>query len=99
MSKDLILIVGLFNKHYIVIKNQLNPSLDQYEIRLWGCEKNKSRNPKQLTALSRRSHTIFGIVGKMGHNTEEIIKNANKLHYQPITGGMSQLIKIINSTF
>ena len=98
-NKELILIVGLFDRHYIAIKSQLNTTLTKYEIQLWDCDKNKSPNAKQLRSLARRSHTIFGMVGKMGHNIEEIIKNTNKSHYQPVNGGVSQLVRTLNARF
>lgn len=97
MKKDLILIVGLFERHSRSIKDHLPEIIKQYEIKLYDDEDGKKI--KQLKAYSIKAKIIYAVIGKMGHNLEVVITTSNRNKYCRINGGVSCLIERIKKDF
>ena len=97
MKKDLILIVGLFEKNRHVIKDHLPEITKLYEIKLYDDEDGKKI--KQLKAYSLKAKIIYAVIGKMGHSLEVAINTSNKNKYCRINGGISCLIERIKKDF
>jgi hypothetical protein len=98
VKKDMILIIGLFERHSRNIKNQIPEINNKFEIKLYDDE--DGLKVKQLRAYSIRAHSIYGVINKMGHILETvIIQSKCKNKYQRINGGVSKLISQIKLDF
>lgn len=97
MKKDLILIIGLLERHSRTIKNHLPEIIKHYEIKLYDDEDGKK--VKQLRAYSTKAKIIYAVIGKMGHSLEVVINTANRDKYNRINGGVSCLIARIKKDF
>jgi rRNA pseudouridine-1189 N-methylase Emg1 (Nep1/Mra1 family) len=91
MKKDMILIIGLLERHSRAIKDHLPELFKQYNIKLYDDEDGKKI--KQLKVYSLRAKTIYAVIGKMGHNLEFVITALHRDKYHRINGGVSCLIE------
>lgn len=97
MKKDMILIVGLFEKHSRAIKDHLPELFKRYTIKLHDDEDGKKI--KQLKAYSLKAKIIYAVIGKMGHNLEVVVTAVSKDKYHRINGGVSCLIERLRKDF
>jgi rRNA pseudouridine-1189 N-methylase Emg1 (Nep1/Mra1 family) len=97
MKKDMILIIGLFEKHSRAIKDHLPELFKQYTIKLHDDEDGKKI--KQLKAYSTKAKIIYAVIGKMGHNLEVVITAIHRDKYHRINGGVSCLIERLKKDF